>query len=143
MPEFYTWVILLRNQLDEISAKQLSVFAFRVLYARSSFLLSDHICKIIIFIYTRFVSSQSVFCYRKCRHKKTELPFAVKIISKRVDVNREVTLLKLCQGHANIIQLIDVFYDEVSSFVNIPTCLNIVDWDVKHNHKQTKLCCCR
>ena len=55
-----------------------------------------------------------IIYYRKCRHKKTELPFAVKIISRRVDVNREVTLLKLCQGHANIVQLIDVFYDEVS-----------------------------
>ena len=54
-----------------------------------------------------------LFSFRKCRHKKTELPYAVKIISRRVDVNREVTLLKLCQGHSNIIQLIDVFYDEV------------------------------
>ena len=58
-----------------------------------------------------------LLCFRKCRHKKTELPFAVKIISRRVDVNREVTLLKLCQGHASIVQLIDVFYDEVRSNV--------------------------
>ena len=29
MPEFYTWTILLINQLDEIGEKQLSVFGFR------------------------------------------------------------------------------------------------------------------
>ena len=29
MPEFYTWVILLINQLDEIGVKQLSVFVSR------------------------------------------------------------------------------------------------------------------
>ena len=29
MPEFYTWVILLMNQSEEIDEKQLSVFSFR------------------------------------------------------------------------------------------------------------------
>ena len=60
------------------------------------------------------VSLQCIhLCFRKCKDKKTERPYAVKIISRRVDVNREVTLLKLCQGHANIVELRDVYYDEV------------------------------
>ena len=34
--------------------------------------------------------------------------YAVKIVSLRVDCTREVELLKLCQGHPNIVKLIEV-----------------------------------
>ena len=54
-----------------------------------------------------------MYIYRKCKHRKTELEFAVKIVTRRVDCNREIKLLKLCQGHPNIVNLIDVLYDEV------------------------------
>ncbi|KAL4237354.1 Ribosomal protein S6 kinase alpha-5 [Mactra antiquata] len=59
---------------------------------------------------------------RKCLHKKTQLPFAVKIVSRRIDVSREVTLLKLCQGHSNIVELIDVFYDELHTYMVLQYC---------------------
>ncbi|XP_060577857.1 ribosomal protein S6 kinase alpha-5-like isoform X1 [Ruditapes philippinarum] len=59
---------------------------------------------------------------RKCFHKKTHLPFAVKIVSRRIDVNREVTLLKLCQGHRNIVQLVEVFFDELHTYMVLQLC---------------------
>ena len=45
--------------------------------------------------------------------RRTGKFFAVKIVSNRIDCNREVQLLRLCQGHENIVQLQDVFQDEV------------------------------
>ncbi|XP_052272936.1 ribosomal protein S6 kinase alpha-5-like isoform X2 [Dreissena polymorpha] len=59
---------------------------------------------------------------RKCVSKKTREAYAVKIVSRRIDVNREVTLLKLCQGHRNIVQLIDVFYDELHTYMVLELC---------------------
>ena len=41
--------------------------------------------------------------------------YAVKIVSNRNHPNREVQILKLCQGHPNIVKLIDVQKDEVCS----------------------------
>lgn len=52
--------------------------------------------------------------YRKCRHKQTRNEYAVKIVSRRLECNREVQLLRLCQGHPNIVKIHDVFHDEVS-----------------------------
>ena len=37
----------------------------------------------------------------------------MKIVSRRVDSSREVKLLRLCQGHPNIVQLHEVHHDEV------------------------------
>ena len=54
-----------------------------------------------------------VFFNRKCRHKKTGVEYAVKVVSRRVDCGREVKLLKSCQGHPNIVKLHDVYHDEV------------------------------
>lgn len=59
---------------------------------------------------------------RKCLHMKTQLPFAVKIVSRRIDVSREITLLKLCQGHRNIVQLVDVFFDELHTYMVLELC---------------------
>lgn len=43
----------------------------------------------------------------------TKVEYAVKIISRRIDTSREIQLLKACQGHPNVVQLIDVYEDEV------------------------------
>uniref|UniRef100_A0A8C6GXN8 Ribosomal protein S6 kinase n=1 Tax=Mus spicilegus TaxID=10103 RepID=A0A8C6GXN8_MUSSI len=53
---------------------------------------------------------------RKCVHKKTNQAFAVKIISKRMEANtqKEITALKLCEGHPNIVKLHEVFHDQVA-----------------------------
>ena len=50
---------------------------------------------------------------RKCRHKQTGKEYAVKIVSRRIDCTREIQLLRLCQGHPNIVKLHEVFHDEV------------------------------
>lgn len=78
------------------------------------------VCTIVYrFVYTRYLVSPLtvVLCYsyRKCRHKRSGKEFAVKIVSRRVDCTQEVQLLKLCQGHPNIVKLHEVFHDEVSS----------------------------
>uniref|UniRef100_A0A5F9DLD2 Ribosomal protein S6 kinase n=1 Tax=Oryctolagus cuniculus TaxID=9986 RepID=A0A5F9DLD2_RABIT len=51
---------------------------------------------------------------RKCVHKKSSQAFAVKIISKRMEANtqKEITALKLCEGHPNIVKLHEVFHDQ-------------------------------
>ncbi|XP_027427318.1 ribosomal protein S6 kinase alpha-5 isoform X2 [Zalophus californianus] len=51
---------------------------------------------------------------RKCIHKKSSQAFAVKIISKRMEANtqKEITALKLCEGHPNIVKLHEVFHDQ-------------------------------
>ena len=52
----------------------------------------------------------------RCRNRRTQEEFAVKIVSLRqeVDTQNEIELLRLCQGHANIVKLHEVFNDEVS-----------------------------
>ena len=50
---------------------------------------------------------------RRCIHKATQQEFAVKIVSRRVDCTREINLLRVCQGHPNVVRFYEVFYDEV------------------------------
>lgn len=50
---------------------------------------------------------------RRCIEKSTGKEYAVKIVTRKIDSTREINLLKLCQGHPNIVQLHQVFYDEV------------------------------
>ena len=45
---------------------------------------------------------------RRCVCRSTGQEFAVKIVSRRVDCTNEIQLLRLCQGHPNIVQLVDV-----------------------------------
>ncbi|XP_003408869.1 ribosomal protein S6 kinase alpha-5 isoform X1 [Loxodonta africana] len=56
---------------------------------------------------------------RKCIHKKSNQAFAVKIISKRMEANtqKEITALKLCEGHPNIVKLHEVFHDQLHTFL--------------------------
>ncbi|XP_025047040.1 ribosomal protein S6 kinase alpha-5 isoform X2 [Alligator sinensis] len=56
---------------------------------------------------------------RRCLHKKTSQEYAVKIISKRMEANtqREITALKLCEGHPNVVKLHEVFHDQVHTFL--------------------------
>lgn len=50
---------------------------------------------------------------RRCVEKTTGKEYAVKIVSRKVDSTNEIALLKLCQGHENIVNLHNVYYDEV------------------------------
>ncbi|XP_066280404.1 ribosomal protein S6 kinase alpha-5-like [Branchiostoma lanceolatum] len=55
---------------------------------------------------------------RRCRSKKTGEDYAVKIVSRRaVGVAREIQCLQQCQGHPNIVKLVDVFHDQVHSYI--------------------------
>lgn len=54
---------------------------------------------------------------RRCEHKVTKTKFAVKILSRRVDYTSEVKMLRLCQNHPNIVKLIDVFHDELHTYI--------------------------
>ncbi|XP_048263999.1 ribosomal protein S6 kinase alpha-5 isoform X3 [Bombus terrestris] len=53
----------------------------------------------------------------KCRHKKTLEEYAVKIVSRRLDCAGEVNLLRTCQGHPNIVELIDVHEDKTHMYL--------------------------
>ncbi|XP_020955276.1 ribosomal protein S6 kinase alpha-5 isoform X7 [Sus scrofa] len=56
---------------------------------------------------------------RKCTHKKSNQAYAVKIISRRMEANtqKEITALKLCEGHPNIVKLHEVFHDQLHTFL--------------------------
>ncbi|XP_069493551.1 ribosomal protein S6 kinase alpha-5 isoform X2 [Ambystoma mexicanum] len=56
---------------------------------------------------------------RKCLNKKTSQEYAVKIISKRMEINtqKEVAALKLCEGHPNIVKLYEIYHDPLHSFL--------------------------
>ncbi|XP_043588614.1 ribosomal protein S6 kinase alpha-5-like isoform X2 [Bombus pyrosoma] len=53
----------------------------------------------------------------KCRHKRTLEEYAVKIVSRRVDCAGEVNLLRTCQGHPNIVNLIEVHEDKTHMYL--------------------------
>lgn len=54
---------------------------------------------------------------RKCIHKKTGVAYAVKIVSRRMDTTQEVQLLRLCQGHPNVVQFVEAFQDEAHTYL--------------------------
>ncbi|XP_012260830.2 ribosomal protein S6 kinase alpha-5 isoform X2 [Athalia rosae] len=54
---------------------------------------------------------------RRCRHRRSQQEFAVKIVSRRVDCGREANLLKTCQGHPNIVKLIEVHQDRAHTYL--------------------------
>ena len=61
----------------------------------------------------------SSFFSSRCRNRRTQEEFAVKIVSQRqeVDTQNEIELLRLCQGHANIVKLHEVFTDELHTYI--------------------------
>ncbi|GAB6028091.1 Chromosomal serine/threonine-protein kinase jil-1 [Chamberlinius hualienensis] len=63
------------------------------------------------------LGSGSFSVCRRCVHKKTKLEYGVKIVSRKVDVSREVILLKQCQGHLNIVKLYDIYQDELHTYI--------------------------
>jgi len=54
---------------------------------------------------------------RKCVNLQTKQEFAVKIISRRVNCTQEIQLLRLCQGHPGVVNLIEVFQDECHTYI--------------------------
>jgi ribosomal protein S6 kinase alpha-5 len=54
---------------------------------------------------------------RKCKHRLTEKEYAVKIISRRSKPSREVEMLRVCQGHPNIVLIHDVLQDEAHVYI--------------------------
>lgn len=53
---------------------------------------------------------------RRCRHRKTLREFAVKIVSRRMDGRGEASMLRACQGHPNIVKLIEVHQDRAHTY---------------------------
>ncbi|XP_012939135.1 ribosomal protein S6 kinase alpha-5 [Aplysia californica] len=54
---------------------------------------------------------------RKCRNILTNQLYAVKIVARRIGCSREVQLLNHCQGHPNIVELVDVLYDDHHTYI--------------------------
>ncbi|KYN31041.1 Ribosomal protein S6 kinase alpha-5 [Trachymyrmex septentrionalis] len=54
---------------------------------------------------------------RRCRNRKTQQEYAVKIVSRRVDCSREENLLRACQRHANVVKLIEVHHDRLHTYI--------------------------
>uniref|UniRef100_A0A8C0FX18 non-specific serine/threonine protein kinase n=1 Tax=Chelonoidis abingdonii TaxID=106734 RepID=A0A8C0FX18_CHEAB len=56
---------------------------------------------------------------RRCQQRQGGTQFAVKIISKRMEVNtqREVMALQLCESHPNIVKLHEVHHDQYHTYL--------------------------
>lgn len=54
---------------------------------------------------------------RRCRHRKTQNEFAVKIVSRKMYCDREASLLRACQGHSNVVKLIEVHQDRAHVYL--------------------------
>ncbi|KOC68480.1 Ribosomal protein S6 kinase alpha-5 [Habropoda laboriosa] len=54
---------------------------------------------------------------RKCRHRKKLQEYAVKIVSRRIDCGREASLLRTCQGHPNVVKLVEVHQDRAHTYL--------------------------
>ncbi len=67
--------------------------------------------------------------------------FAVKIVSRRVDCTREIQLLRACQGHPNIVKLVDVIQvrgpDQIVK-KKLLTILNFCSQDEVHTYIVTE-----
>lgn len=54
---------------------------------------------------------------RKCVELSTGTEYAVKIVSRKIDCTQEINLLRACQGHPNIANLHEVYYDEAHTYL--------------------------
>lgn len=53
----------------------------------------------------------------KCKNRRTNQTFAVKIVKASHDVSKEVETLRACQGHRNIVNLIEVMRDAAYTYI--------------------------
>ncbi|XP_070162183.1 ribosomal protein S6 kinase alpha-5 isoform X3 [Polyergus mexicanus] len=53
----------------------------------------------------------------RCRHRSNRQEYAVKIISRKVDCNREENLMRACKRHANVVKLIEVHHDRLHTYI--------------------------
>ncbi|XP_066585030.1 ribosomal protein S6 kinase alpha-5-like isoform X2 [Prorops nasuta] len=54
---------------------------------------------------------------RRCWHRKTQKEYAVKIVSRRMDCGKEAALLRMCQGHPNVVKLYEVHQDKAHTYL--------------------------
>ncbi|XP_031800131.1 ribosomal protein S6 kinase alpha-4 [Sarcophilus harrisii] len=56
---------------------------------------------------------------RRCRQRQSGQEFAVKILSRRLEVNtqREIAALRLCQSHPNVVKLHEVHHDQYHTYL--------------------------
>jgi len=70
-----------------------------------------------IFVGESILGDGSFSICRKCVNRLTGVEYAVKIVSRKIDTSREIELLEQCQGHPNIVNLIEVFQDEMHTYI--------------------------
>jgi ribosomal protein S6 kinase alpha-5 len=56
----------------------------------------------------RILGDGSFSVCRRCVRRSDRKEFAVKIVSRRVDCAQEVAMLARCQGHPNVVNLVEV-----------------------------------
>ncbi|CAF3575712.1 unnamed protein product [Rotaria sp. Silwood1] len=66
-----------------------------------------------------FLGKGSYSICRRCQNRRTREEFAVKIVSLRqeIDTKNEIDLLNLCQDHANIVRLHEVYFNELNTYI--------------------------
>ncbi|KAB7502416.1 Ribosomal protein S6 kinase alpha-5 [Armadillidium nasatum] len=68
-------------------------------------------------LHDRILGEGSFSVCRKCVHKQTNKNYSVKIVSRKIDCSREISLLRSCQGHPNTVNFKEVFYDEAHTYI--------------------------
>lgn len=53
----------------------------------------------------------------KCKRRSDSKEFAVKIFNSNYDIENELKFLKLCKGHASIVELIETFHDNNYTYI--------------------------
>jgi hypothetical protein len=72
---------------------------------------------------------------RRCTLRSSGEDFAVKIVSRRVDCSKEIELLTRCQGHPNVVRLVEVL--QVGVVVPATILLFVVINNFKSMHSTT------
>ncbi|CAL8402220.1 unnamed protein product [Boreogadus saida] len=82
--------------------------------AESQFFLSYTLC-----LQGRPLGEGSFSVCRKCRHIQSGLDYAVKIVSRRMELNTqsEIAALRQCEGHPNIVKLHEVYTDQYHTYL--------------------------
>lgn len=64
-----------------------------------------------------FLGDGSFSVCRECVHRRTGVAYAVKIISRRIDSSREISMLRQCHGHPHIVNIIDTRQDDFHTYI--------------------------